>query len=471
MRNAFRDVHGARAARRFSAHRRRQERSERSPRRARRAPAGTRRRVATRLTTRLTPPDHALVAGGVTGPRATVVVALGFVAMLASSPGQSYWLSLFVDDMIGGTGLSRTGFSAVYAGATVFSAAMVLMVGAAFDRRGPALTWAAVAASLAVGSLLMSVAEGALIAFVALGMLRAFGQGSFPLLGTLLVARTFGSWRGRALAVSHLGSTLAAAALPPVAAGLLAAFGWRASLQLTAIVVLATVLPVAFVVRWATVGAMDATPPMPAAMTAAGATGTAPGRWARATERARRFPWRGGGGSMLLILCASPLISTAAIFHATSLLSGSGIGRAGAAAALSLTAVGAAVGAIAGGALVDRTGVRTSLIAMSALLALAMGLLMVPQPVAALAAFAVLGVATGVNATGSGTAWARTFGVERLGELQGVGDAARIAAAALGPLPLAIAMEASGGYALGVAGLGFFALACTALSLRWRAAA
>jgi len=107
---------------------------------------------------------------------------------------------------------------------------------------------------------------------------------------------------------------------------------------------------------------------------------------------------------------------------------------------------------------------------MSALLVLAMGLLVLAQPIAAFAAFAVLGVASGVNATGSGSAWARTFGIERLGELQGVGEAARIAAAALGPLPLAIAVQASGSYAVGVAVLGLFAVACTILSLRWRAA-
>jgi len=87
-----------------------------------------------------TPPSHALVPGGVGGAKASVVVGLGFVAMLASSPGQSYWLSLFVDDMLTGTGLARTAFSAVYAGATVFSAATVLVVGAAFDRYGPAAT-------------------------------------------------------------------------------------------------------------------------------------------------------------------------------------------------------------------------------------------------------------------------------------------------------------------------------------------
>jgi MFS family permease len=412
---------------------------------------------------RLAPPSHALVPGGASGTRATVVVALGFVAMLASSPGQSYWLSLFVDDMIAGTGLGRTAFSAVYAGATVFSAAMVLVVGGLVDRRGPALTWALVAVALAAGSLLMSVAAGALVALVALGMLRAFGQGSFPLLSTLLVARSFGSWRGRALAVSHLGSTLAAAALPPVAAGLLAVFGWRASLQITALVILVAILPVALAVRWAVSGSV---PPRPIPKPPSGAPVAA-----RVAARARRFPWRDGGATLLLVLSASPLISTAVVFHATSILADSGVSRAGAAGALSLLAVSAAVGAVLGGTLVDRVGVRPSLIAMSVLLALAMALLLVPSAVAALAAFAVLGLASGVNSTGSGAAWARTFGVERLGELQGVGEAARISAAALGPLPLAVALLATGAYAVGLTALGAFAMGCALLSVRWHPAA
>lgn len=408
---------------------------------------------------RLAPPEHALVPGAATGHRATVVAALGFIAMVASSPGQTYWLSLFVDDMIAGTGLGRTGFSVVYAGATVFSAAMVLVVGAAFDRRGPAVTWAFVALALAAGSLLMSVAAGALVALVALGMLRAFGQGSFPLLGTLLVARTFESWRGRALAVSHLGSTLAAAALPPVAAILLAALGWRASLQITAVVVLVTILPIAVVVRWAV--------PRDVADGATLRTRRRGAPLARLAARARRFPWRSGGGTLLIVLCAAPLISTAVVFHATSLLADGGMSRATAAGALSLTAVGGGLGAIFGGTLIDRAGVRTTLITMSALLAAAMALLATPLALAALSAFAVLGLAAGMNATGSGAAWARTFGVARLSELQSVGDAARIAAAALGPLPLAIAADATGAYTLGLAALAAFALGCAALSARW----
>jgi MFS family permease len=388
------------------------------------------------------------VAGAPGGRRAVAVVALGFVAMLASSAGQSFWLALFVDDMIAGTGLSRTGFSSVYAVATVASALMVLVVGGLFDRRGPALTWAAVAVALATGALLMSVAAGALLAGIALALLRAFGQGSFPLIGTLMVAGTFDAWRGRALSIASLGLSLAGIALPPVAAVLIAEFGWRGGLRVTALAVLVLVAPLALAVRWT----MPARPRVRAAL-----------RRPRPLERARRFPWRDGGGVLLVTLSATPLITTAVVFHATSLI---GRGTGTAAAALSVLAVGTVVGALAGGALVDRLGVRASLLAMNALLGAGTALLLLPGVAAAFAGFVVIGLATGVNATGAGAAWAQTYGVERLGELQGVGDAARIAGAAIGPLPLAVTLALTGSYDAGLVLLVVLAVACALLGLR-----
>jgi len=387
-------------------------------------------------------------------------VGLGFAAMLASSPGQSYWLSLFVDDMIAGTGLGRSGFSVVYAMATLCSALMVLAVGALFDRKGPAQTWLVVAVGLAVGAVVMSVAAGAAVAFVGLALLRAFGQGSFPLVGTLLVAGTFDAWRGRAVSAAQMGMTLAAAALPPVAAVLIAAVGWRTGLQVTAAAVLCVFAPLALVVRW-TVG------PRERRTRSAVRRLPDPRRGlAAASRRARRFPWRGGGGALLAALTAAPLVSTGAIFHATSLLGQSGLSLGAAAAALSVTALFGAAGAIVGGAVVDRLGVRVSVIAMNLVLAAGVALLLVRSPAGAFAAFAVLGVAGGLNGTGSGAAWGHTYGVARLGELQGVGDAARIAAAALGPLPLALALSLSGSYTTGVIALTILAAACALLGLR-----
>jgi hypothetical protein len=129
-------------------------------------------------------------------------------------------------------------------------------------------------------------------------------------------------------------------------------------------------------------------------------------------------------------------------------------------------AISSAAGALAGGAVVDRLGVRVSLVLMNLLLAAGVVLLIVPSAAGGFAGFAVLGLASGVNGTGSGAAWARTFGVGRLGELQGVGESARIGAAALGPLRLALALSLTGTYGAGLALLAVLALGCAAAGLR-----
>jgi hypothetical protein len=110
--------------------------------------------------------------------------------------------------------------------------------------------------------------------------------------------------------------------------------------------------------------------------------------------------------------------------------------------------------------------VRFTLVLMNLLLAAGIVLLIAPGAAGAFGGFAVLGLAGGVNGTGNGAAWARTFGVARLGELQGVGDSARIAAAAVGPLPLAVALALTGGYATGLVALAALSIACAVTGLR-----
>lgn len=387
------------------------------------------------------------------------VVALAFVASLASSPGQSYWLSLFVDDLIDATGLSRAAFSFVYAAATACSALTVLAVGRLVDRRGVGTAWAVVAVGLAVGCGAASVAAGAVSAFVALALLRAFGQGSFPLLGTLMVAARFDGWRGRALAVGNLGSTLAAAGLPAIAVLLIAELGFRDAFRVTGLAVLLLVTPLALVAARVGAGAPSTLRPV---VPAGEGTGLAV-----ALERLR-FPWREGGGILLVVLAAPPLVVTGAVFHATSILAERGLGDGGAAGVLAVLAVTTAIGAVVAGVLLDRLGARPVLVASSLLLGGGVALLLADGTVAAYGAFAVLGVAGGLNVTANGVVWAQGYGVERLGALQSAGDAARIAGAALGPLPLAVAFSAAGAYDAGLVALAGLSLGCAVLAARWR---
>jgi len=103
------------------------------------------------------------------------MLTLATVAYVASSPGQSFLISVFVDDFLVGTGLSRTTFSALYAGGTVVSAVSMLVLGRVVDRRGLRVAWCLVAVALAAACGLASIAAGAVLAFVALALLRTAG--------------------------------------------------------------------------------------------------------------------------------------------------------------------------------------------------------------------------------------------------------------------------------------------------------
>lgn len=392
--------------------------------------------------------DRALRVG--TAARAAAVaLALGLIAKLASAPGQSFFLAVFVDDVLRDTGVGRTAFSGLYAAATVVSATMVLWVGRAIDRAGAGAVWLVVAAGLAAACLALSAATGLVLVLIALCFMRGFGQGSFPLLGTVIVASSFEARRGRAMAVATQGITLAGVLLPGIAAALIAAFGWRAALQIVAATLIVAILPLGLAAR------RSQRP------TGARADGRA--------ESLRGALRRPGVPRLLIVLAAAPLVSTALVLHSVSLLGSVGLSAGQAAAALGAMAACVAVGAAAAGAIADRCAVRWSLAPIGVALIVAVGLLLAGSAPLAFAGFLALGLATGLSSTANGTVWAKSYGTAGLGRLQGMSSSAQIGGAAAGPLVLALSASATGGYAAGLMFLALLSAAALALGWRWRA--
>ena len=393
----------------------------------------------------------------------TLALALAFVAMFASLPGQSVLIAVFVDDMLEGTGLSRTVFSTLYALAMVVSASVSLALGRAADTFGLRAAWLAVASGLACACLLASLAGGIVLAFVGLALLRAFGQGSFPLLGTLVVNYWFPRRRGAAMAVASFGITAGTIALPPLVALLIDGVGWREAYRIVALVLLAVVLPLGLLLRRpeAPEPALDPRQPFPAPDVPRAAA-------ARRSRRLRITIPRREAALLLAIFAAPPLVMTAVTFHAVSLLGGRGLTSTAAAAALSTFGIASAVATLASGAVADRLSTRALLVAMSGALLTGALVLLPDVGLLAYAGFAATGFAGGLFGVTSGIAWARTYGTARLGRLQGVSFAAQIAAAAAGPLPLALSLGATGSYRAGLVFLAAVAAAALVAAARWR---
>jgi MFS family permease len=385
-------------------------------------------------------------------------LALAFVAMLASGPGQSFLIAVFVDEMLAGTGLSRTAFSALYAAGTIVSALTMLWVGRLADRRGLRWLWVAASLGLAGACALASAAHGLVLAFLALAFLRTFGQGSFPLVGTLLVSTTFAGRRGQAMAVASLGLTAASVLLPPFAVWLVVEVGWRSAYLVLGLAVLVLVLPLAALAR--------ARPPRREAREEAG------GAYPKALRRSRRlsrFSVPSPRASRLFFVIAAPsLILTAVIFHAVSLLGQRGLSFAHAGLALSVLGATNAVGTVAGGWISDRRRTRDLLTMMSGLLLAATALLLLPRSAVAFVAMVLLGLGGGLYSVVGRIVWPRTYGLAELGRLQGAATSVQIAGAAIGPLPLAVSEAVTGGYGAGLLALIAYAASALLVSWRWR---
>jgi MFS family permease len=399
------------------------------------------------------------LAGHASGYRRHQVrmLALAAAAFFASAPGQSFLISVFVDDFLAGTGLSRTAFSALYAAGTVVSATAMLVLGRVVDRRGLRVAWLVVAVALAAACGLASVATGAVLAFLALALLRTSGQGSFTLLGTLLVARSFERRRGQAVAVANLGLTLASVTLPPLVALLIVQVGWRSAYQVIAAAVLLVILPLALLVR--------SGPPRARASAEDAAAAVAFPAAVRATRRGLPDLPSGPATRLLLVLAAPPLIGTALTFHAVSILGERGIGFVAAGAVVGLLGACSALGVVTAGLVIDRVGTRAALLLLSSLVLVATLVLLLPARGAAYTAFAVLGLGMGGVGVLNGTVWARTFGTAQLGRIQGMAQSSMITAAAVAPLVPAASLGLTGSYTVGLAALAVVAATAVVVAL------
>jgi MFS family permease len=156
------------------------------------------------------------------------IVAVGFLAHIASAFSISSTLSVFVKPLSSDLGVSRGVFSLIRSGEVLIGAVAAPLIGTLIDRHGG--RWLMAAGGVVSG-----------IGFLLLGQARDFWQFLFvrwlvispgdSLMGQMVVnvsiARWFVRMRGRALALAGMGHGLAKVGMPLFAASLILHLGWR----------------------------------------------------------------------------------------------------------------------------------------------------------------------------------------------------------------------------------------------------
>ena len=374
-----------------------------------------------------------------------IVGAAGLV-IFCTGPGQSYVFSVFIDSIIEDTNLSRTGISVLYTVSTVVSAALVTFVSRLADRYGPRIMLAAAGLGLGAVCFGMATATNILLFFIVFAGLRALGQGSLSINCILLVNQWFVSQRGRAVGLMTLGAVISTALLPPVVRILIDNVGWRGAYAVLGVAVIALIVPVVLLIvrnRPEDVGLF------PDGLSHPPVSETRP----EIVSVRRNTRVYGAASFWLLALSLSTpsLVTTALIFHQTSLFQENGLSATLAAGVFTIYSAASAISSLVTGFAADRAGPKALLVFSMATLLATLALASVfDSMLLAMVYVVMMGVSGGSYTIVHGTIWAHYYGRIGLGRVQGPAMTISICASAVGPLPLAVFHSLTGTYNLGI---------------------
>ncbi len=373
----------------------------------------------------------------------------GALLTMSSAFGQTFFISLFNDEIRAAFLLSNGGFGTVYAIATLASAATLIPLGRVADRADIARVTGLAIACLGLTALffaaLPSLASTGWLAIgllvVAIYGLRLFGQGLMTHLAMTLMAKWFSRNRGRAIAIAALGLPIAEASFPRLSVWLSDMLGWRGVWLVGGIVLIGVVAPA---VAYAVSRLREPSATEDSAGPAFGLT---------RAEVLRRPSFY----ALVFGLMSFGFSYTGVFFTQTTLVAQKGWPLdlyASAFAAYAAMSVGFM---LVGGWAVDRFG-AIALLPFN-LIPACLGLVLLSVfdgPAIAFVFLGLGGMTMGFNAAAVGALWAEIYGTKHLGSIRSVISAAMVFATALAPILLGRLLDAGVAIDVQIAGLAAF---------------
>lgn len=352
--------------------------------------------------------------------------AFGLCAAFLSSAGQTFFIGLFGASIRAEFLLGEGAFGAIYGAATLASGVLMFWLGGLADRLSPRQAISVALGLLGTGALLFAYGPSSSWLLAALFLLRLGGQGLTGHIAIVAAARHGGTRRGRSVATAAFGFILGEALLPLAVAALLGLLDWRWLWAGVGGFMLIVAVPL---MRWLAAPLPGRPPPDDAAAGHDGPTG----RWRLLQDR--RFL------AALSVVLVAPFVVTAVFLHQATLAAAKLWQPAEVATAFLGFAAFQAVATWLSGRLVDRIGslglMRVYLVPLG-LGILALGFVQGMPGLWLL--FCGLGLTAGSNAVVAGAVWVEVFGTRRLGMVRGVYAGLMVAATAVSPALLGLAL-------------------------------
>ena len=397
-----------------------------------------------------------------------VIVAVSGLGLFFSSPGQTYSISMFINEYIREFGWSRTFVSLLYSAATMLSGLLLFFVGRVIDRYGGRRMSMIIGALLAVTCLWNSMVATPVMLFIGFFLSRYFGQGSMTLIPTTVVSQWFVRKRAFAFSLMSLGGVAASTLLPIATSWMIRTSGWQAAWRVWSLLLLVVFVPVSgFLVRptpeavglkpdgllpghgkTAVPPALEAQaePDQQEALTKTN-TGNEPDEhgeiaWTLPEATKTRAFWL-----MAFCMAVPSMVGTGLTFHFLSILGERGINEVNAATVLGIIAAVSFPSTFLAGFVLDRLKVHHVVAVTYLLQAGTLVLLLFVNSLAGAILFGVLrGFLQGFEAISGNVVWPNYYGRKHQGSIRGFVMTILVIASALGPLPFGAAFDFFGGY-------------------------
>lgn len=377
-----------------------------------------------------------------------IIWAVAAVGTAATSPGQSYSVSLFFDFFIEDFNLDRTAASGLYGLGTFLASLSLTWVGRQIDRYGNRRVGLIIGVLFVIALVGFSFVSGPIGLLVGFMAIRGLGQGSMGLVNSTVVAQWFQQRRGRIMSLTMVVMSLFQAAYIPWLQNLLESHDWRQVWLILAAGVALTFLPLCWLLIYNRPEDFGLRPDGNTAMLSPAETQTtmaaAPleDSWMLREALQTAVFW--------IFLLGKFLISawgTGLTLHQISLFAALGHSAAVMAETYSLYALIMAGAALVFGFLIDRLRPGIIVAIQMVWFAAAMLMAMVMTEGWMLLIYALgFAIATGGSAVFDGAVWANMFGRRYLGEIRGFTITTLVAGSALGPLVFGMSFDLLGGY-------------------------